>query len=465
MHMRRLWLSVALTAVLVGAGSGRAQTSRPVNPLRMTPVVVAYRKAAPAVVNISTERLVQMRWGPPGFLDGPFEEFFPRRTVRTMSLGSGFFIHPAGYIVTNAHVVRRAEKITVTLADKSTYAAEVIASNDAHDLVVLRVRGAGRRRFRFLRLGRSDDLMIGETVIAIGNPFGFQNTCTTGVISALDRKLEFPGGVEFSGLIQIDAPINPGNSGGPLLNIAGELIGINTAIRPDAQGIGFAIPVDLLTNDLARLLDFERLNRVVVGLSVRQRRTSSGDQLVVTSVTPGSPAAQAGCRVGDRLLALDGRPVRQLPDYQIPMLSARAGQKVRLKCLRGGKTVQVVIQVKARPKPDGAALARRLFGLELQTLTPEIARRLRLAVGRGLLVTAVQRNGPAHRLGLAAGDVIFQLGRWQVTDLDDVGAVLEDVEPGTLLRIGYVRGNIRFWTLIRARRIQTSPPGKAKLAI
>ena len=329
----------------------------------------------------------------------------------------------------------------------------------AHELVTV---GTGDCRQNALILEQANRR---EPVVAVGNAYGYEHTVTQGIISALHRAVQVDEAQDYDDLIQTDASINPGNSGGPLLNIAGELIGINTAIRPDAQGIGFAIPVDLLTNDLARLLDFERLNRVVVGLSVRQRRTSSGDQLVVTSVTPGSPAAQAGCRVGDRLLALDGRPVRQLPDYQIPMLSARAGQKVRLKCLRGGKTVQVVIQVKARPKPDGAALARRLFGLELQTLTPEIARRLRLAVGRGLLVTAVQRNGPAHRLGLAAGDVIFQLGRWQVTDLDDVGAVLEDVEPGTLLRIGYVRGNIRFWTLIRARRIQTSPPGKAKLAI
>ncbi len=439
------------------AGPARAAES---NPLRITPVVKAYRKSRPAVVNISTERLIQTRWGLFGFGDDPFEEFFPKRTMRTASLGSGFLIHPAGYIITNAHVVRRAQKITATLSDKSTHAAEVVAANDAHDLAVLRIKDAKGRKFGFLRLGRSDDLMIGETVIAIGNPFGYQNTCSTGVISALGRKLEFRGGSVYRGLIQIDAPINPGNSGGPLLNIAGELIGINTAIRADAQGIGFAIPVDMLEADIPKLLDFERLNRVIFGLTVRQRRTDRGGNLVVAAVAADTPAARAGCKVGDRLLTLNGKNLVQLPDYQIEMLSARPGSKVKLRVLRGGRKIDLEVAVTIRPKPDGAALAQRLFGMKLRQLTPELARRLGLAVNAGLIVDGVEANAPAARLGIRSGDVVFQLGRWYVTDLERVGLILEDVGPGEVLRVGIVRGRVRAWGSIEARKIEVRPPAE-----
>ncbi len=448
-----LLLAAGLVASAAGKATGQVRPTR--KNLRVTPVVEAYRRASPAVVNISTRRLVRMSWRLFGFYDDPFEDFGPRffrPAIPTVSLGSGFVIHPAGYLVTNAHVVRRAEKITVTFPDKRTYQAEVVAANTADDLAVLKIVGAEARRFRHIRLGRSDDLMIGETVIAIGNPLGYQNTCTTGVISALDRTLRFRDGREYGGLIQTDAAINPGNSGGPLLNILGELVGINTAIRADAEGIGFAIPVDRLLEDMPRLLDFERLNRVVFGLAVRQRHTDTGEELVVTSVAPGSPAAEAGCRVGDRLVALDGVALRQLPDYQVPMLEARPGRLVRLECRRAGRPVRLVVQVKPRPKPDGAALAAALLGVELRTVTPALARRLGLAVTAGLLVTGVEPRSPADRVGIRRGDVIFQIGRWYVTDLDRLGAILEDVRPGTALHIGIIRGNVRAWASITTRK-------------
>jgi len=453
MRCRRLLL--LLSAALPAAAPAAGPATRPARSLRVTPVVEAYRRASPAVVNISTVRPVQMNWRMFGLTDDPFEEFLPRlfrRTVPATSLGSGFLVHPDGYIVTNAHVVRRARKITVTLADESAFSADVVAANSEHDLAVLKVRGAGDRRFDFLPLGRSDDLMIGETVIAIGNPLGYQNTCTTGVLSALDRKLEFRGGVAYDRLIQIDAPINPGNSGGPLLNIAGDLIGINSAIRADAQGIGFAIPVDLLAADFPKLLDFERLNRVVFGLTVARRHTPAGKRLVVASVAPGSPAAEAGCRVGDCVLALNGKPLKHLPHFQIAMLGIDPGATARLRCLRAGKTVRFDVTVKARPKPDGGALAEGLFGLHLKALTEELARRLRLPVEAGLLVTRVEQGSPADELGIRRGDVVFQLGRWYVTDLDRVGAILEDVEPGGTLRVGIIRGRVRAWASLKARK-------------
>ncbi len=452
-----------VVALLTLAGAARAQEPTTARSLRVTPVVKAYRAAGPAVVNISTERLVRMGSRMFGQRDDPFEEFMSNifgRAVPAISLGSGFLIHADGYIITNAHVVRRAQKITISLADKSSFQASVVATNPDHDLALLKIDSASGRKFPFLRLGRSDDLMIGETVIAIGNPLGYQNTCTTGVLSSLDRTLTFRGGTTYSGLIQIDAPINPGNSGGPLLNIAGELIGINTAIRADAQGIGFAVPIDSLKADLPKLVDFERLNRVVLGLKVSQIVGRTEEEVVVTGVTPGSPAAKAGCKKGDRLLSLDAKPVRQLPDYLVAMLNARAGQKVTLGCERDGKQISLEAVLQIRPKPDVAALAWKHFGLRLQAVTPELAKQMRLRAEAGLLVTSVEAGGPSERLGLRRGDIIFQLGRWYVTDLDRVGAVLEDVQAGQKLRIGIIRGNVRAWTVIEARRFDTSPPPK-----
>ncbi len=461
MHWRLL--GVLMTAAALPAAAAPEPATRPARNPRVTPVVEAYRKASPAVVNISTVTPVQMGWRLFGGEDDPFEEFLPKffhRTVPVTSLGSGFLIHDQGYVVTNAHVVRRARKITVTLSDESSFEAEVVAANSEHDLAVLRIREAGKRTFPFLRLGRSDDLMIGETVIAIGNPLGYQNTCTTGVLSALNRKLEFRGGLAYDHLIQIDAPINPGSSGGPLLNAAGGLIGINTAIRADAQGIGFAIPVDLLTEDLPRLLDFERLNRVVFGLRVARQHAAEGERIVVASVEPGSPAAAAGCKVGDRLAALDGQELAQLPEYLIAMLRAKPGQTVRLRCRRDDRWVQAAIEIRARPKPDGAALAQGLFGLELKEITPELARQLGLPVEAGLLVTDVEAGSPAGQLGLRRGDIVFQIGRWYTPDLEMVGAILEDVTPGTAMQIGIIRGRVRAWAAVKVRK----PPATTRPA-
>lgn len=307
--------------------------------------------------------------------------------------------------------------------------------------------------------------MIGETVIAIGNPLGYQNTCTTGVISALGRKLEFRGGISHDGLIQIDAPVNPGSSGGPLLNIAGEMIGINTAIRADAEGIGFAIPVDRLTADLPKLLDFERMNRVVFGLTVRQRRLRGEPHLVVTDVAAGTPAAEAGCRASDRLATLNGQKLKRLPEFQIAMLGLAPAAKVRLGLLRGPKRIDLTVTLKLRPKPDGGALAEALLGLQLRTITPELARALRLRRNKGVVVTDVDRDGPAGKLGIRRNDILLQLGRWYVTDLDTVGAVLEDVAPGQELRIGIIRGKVRASAAIRARKRPTSRPVKDRLRI
>jgi len=427
---------------------------------RVTPVVLAYRAARPAVVNISAEKLVQARWGL--FGGDPFEDIFPSpftRRVPVKSLGSGVVIHRDGYIVTNAHVVRHAEKISVTMPDQTKYAAKVISTEVQHDLAVVQVLLPAGKKLPFLSLGRSDDLMVGETVIAIGNPLGYANTLTTGVISAVDRTLRFRGDVEYSGLIQTDAPINPGNSGGPLLNIRGELIGVNTAIRADAQNIGFAIPVAAVVEGLTKLLDFEQMNRVVFGAEVRQRHTPTGDELYVAAVRPGTPAA-GRLQKGDVLLALNGEALGQIPAYVCAMLTARPGTKLRLKARRAARELETHVTLLAKPRPNGKILAQRLFGVTLREVTPKLARELRLSVDQGLLVVGVDEGGPADRLGVQLKDVLFQVGRHFVRDLDDLGLILEKVEPGQTVKIGIVRRNVRALATLRTRRSASRRPDR-----
>jgi len=446
MRMSCLWMLAASCAVVAAQDVADPKVSR------VTPVVRATRRARPAVVNISTEKIISTRWGM--FGRDIFEDIFPspfRRRVPVHSLGSGFIVHPAGYIVTNAHVVRRAQTIHVKLADKSQHPARIISSDEAHDLAVLKIDPPKGKALSYLPLGRSDDLMVGETVIAIGNPLGYSHTVSCGIISALDRKLEFRENVSYGGLIQTDTPINPGSSGGPLLNIRGELIGINTAIRADAQNIGFAIPVDFLMNEFPALLDFERIQRAVFGAKVLQRHAASGDELYVAEVRPGTPAA-GKLRAGDRVISLNGRRVRQIPEFTCGMLSVKSGSAARLEVVRGGKTVAVRVAVRAKPRPDGKRLAGALFGMTLRKITPALARELRLPVTQGLLVVGIDEAGPAHRIGLRLKDVIFQVGKYYVGDLESLGMLLEGFPAGGVLRIGVARGSVAVWAQIRARR-------------
>ena len=459
MKSRSQWtlLLGLMTAVAVAASTPAAEP--PDSDARVTPVVKAYRKVRPAVVNIVTEQVVTARMGLTG--DDMFDRMFPSPFVRQVpvhSLGSGFVVHADGYIVTNAHVVRRAEKIEVMFADGTKYPARVISAMEGQDLAVLKIDANGGP-LPYLSLGRSDDLMVGETVIAVGNPFGYSSTVSVGIVSAVGRDLEFDNNVKIPGLIQTDAPINPGNSGGPLLNVHGQLIGITTAIRANAQSIGFAIPVDSLAAEMPDLMDFERLNRVIFGAAIVQRRTAWGTEVSVSAVRPGTPA-DGKLRKGDRVLALDGAKVEQIPDYTCPMLTARPGQKVRLRVERAGKATDVEVTLVAKPKPDGKVLAERLMGVTLKPVTGELAKDMRLAVDRGLVVVALDAAGPAAKLGVQLKDVLFQVDRFFVMNLDDLGMALEEVQGGQALRIAIVRHNVRAWATLRTREAATQPTTK-----
>ncbi len=448
-----LWSLWSAAVVLPAAGQTLPASTEPAlsdaQKVRVTPVVLAYRKAQPAVVNISAQVLVDRM---DIFGADPLDNIFNSPMLRpraVQSLGSGVVINAAGYIVTNAHVVRRASKITVTMLDRTQYDAKIIAADPAHDLAVLKVSPPEGKTLPYLPLGRSDDLMVGETVIAIGNPMGYANSVTTGVVSAVNRELEFSGGVKYQGLIQTDAPINPGNSGGPLLNINGELIGINSAIRADAQNIGFAIPVDALSGQLCSLLDYERINRVIIGVSVVQKHLDKGDELVISQVRGGTPANDK-LKSGDRVLSIDGQAIAQISDFACLMLRAKAGTPLRVKVLRDQQPLEVQITPQARPKPDGKALAIRTMGLTLRPVDEQLASDLGLQVERGLMVTEVEKGSPADKAGVHRRDVLFQMGRFYVKDLDELGSILEGMPAGQV-KIGVVRGNVAAWVNITLR--------------
>jgi len=428
-----------VAAGLVVLGAARAWSADPEpdrRSMRRTRVVEVFEGTRDAVVNISAMRILEER-SPFGDL---FDEIFPRHLVprrryRIQSAGSGFVVHKDGYIITNAHVVARTQDPKVIFADKREYDARLIAADQEHDLAVLKIETD--RPLPHLKLGRSDDLMVGETVIAIGNPFGYENTVTAGIVSALDRQLVFAGDqgeITYRGLIQTDAAINPGNSGGPLLNVLGELVGVNTAIRGDAENMGFAIPVNQLRALLPNIRSPEQLHRVQVGMRVRGR-----GRPVVVEVLTDSPAAEAQVRPGDNLLSVDGTRLSDALDFYFEMLGKRAGQSVAIELMRDDKKLAVRLQLRPVPKPDGVALARQRIGIALDELAPSDATRLGLGAEGALVITEVERGSPADRADMYRGDVLWQLGRYHVSNLDEVGQILKDTQSGDVMYIRIVR--------------------------
>jgi S1-C subfamily serine protease len=343
---------------------------------RVTPIVEVVEAASPAVVFIQTELYRDMQ--------DPLGRIF---TIKTgVGAGSGVVIMKEGFIITNNHVVEGARTIKVSFDkrfDENEYDAEVISAVKQEDLALLRIRG--EREFPTIPLGTSSDLMIGETVIAIGNPYGQTHTVSQGIISGLHRDVNIPtSGLHFDDLIQTDASINFGNSGGPLLNINGELIGINSAMNAQAQNIGFALPVDRVKAVLE-----EELMPTWLGFDVE-----AGDHLKVQNVIAGGPAAQAGLKEGDCIVSLNHRPVVKQEDYRLACVGLANLQEVEIEIERGAKTSTK--RLKVWDRPNGILFER--MGLK--------GEKLGLGSGTYVRVTEVQPEGPADRLGVKAGDVI-----------------------------------------------------------
>ena len=401
-------LRVALIALALGVSAAPALASDPF--LRQNTTVAVVKEIGPSVVNITTERVVASRnpfpHGGNPFFDSFFRDFFePRLPETVQSLGSGVLIDAEHHILTNEHVVGRASRIRVSLADGTEFDATLIGADPNNDIAVLKVDTD--KRLPWLEPGRSNDLMVGESVIAIGNPFGLSNTVTTGVISALNRSVRTEDFV-YHGFLQTDASINPGNSGGPLVNAEGELIAINTAVYGGgSQGIGFAIPIDTAKRVVDELiahgevtptwlgLDFQDLNsRLASALSLPQDLRGA----LVNRVRDESPARRADMRRGDVVTRLDGRPIESVRSVYEMLEISVAGQDLQIEFWRDGRLRTVRVKLEELPLRQVPRFVLETLGLEL-----------RPNKGGGYAVRSVREGSGSARIGIARGDLVLAI--------------------------------------------------------
>jgi serine protease Do len=380
---------------------------------RRTPIVEAVEKIGPAVVNISAERLVQQRRSS---LDA-FLGFDARpRGYRTESLGSGVILDSSGVVVTNDHVISGASSIWVTTADGREFEAKLEGADADNDLAVLTVEP---KKLRAAKLGTTSDLMIGETVIAIGNPFGLSNSVTTGIVSAVHRTVKAESGRNYSDFLQTDAAINPGNSGGALVNVLGELIGINTAIVGGANTIGFAIPIDRARRVVDELLHYGEVKSVWLGLRGttvglgNARPQSRGQGLRVRSVYPNSPAARAGLEPGDIVVSIDGRPIEGREDFDTALASTGTGRTLTLGFRREGQDRTVRLTTERTPDDLGLEILRRELGVGVRDTR------------NGPMVVSVTRNSPADAKGLDRGDLLLAVNNHKVKTVEELAKSVE----------------------------------------
>jgi len=401
---------------------------------RETAVVRAVREVSPAVVNISSAYEVRKRTSPfSGFGLNPFfDEFFrdffdPRfeRRQQNTSLGSGVIIDgEKGLILTNAHVIQKAGTIKVVLQDEREFEGRIVGADPDSDLAVLKIDS--KDRLPAIKMGSSEDIMIGETVIAIGNPFGFSHTVTTGVISAVNRSIRAQDRV-YHDFIQIDASINPGNSGGPLLNINGDLIGINTAIYAKAQGIGFAIPIGKARKIISDLIQYGEVIQAWIGITVQNMDESLARYLevpgnkgiVIKTVEPKSPAKKAGMQESDIILSIDNKKINSIDDYKSITKSIAAGDTLRAIFWRNGKTQNVVINTKVYPLDQAEDLAFRLLGIKVEDLTKKKRKAYRIYAREGVVISKIKENSYLYRIGAQPGDVIRQIDDYTIQTSED----------------------------------------------
>jgi len=329
-----------------------------------------------------------------------------------------------GFILTNAHVIERAGKIKVVLQDEREFEAKIVGADPDSDLAVLKIES--QKLLPSIEMGSSDDLMIGETVIAIGNPFGFSHTVTTGVISAVNRSLRAEDKV-FLDFIQIDASINPGNSGGPLLNINGDLIGINTAIYAKAQGIGFAIPINKAKKIISDLIQFGEVIQAWIGITVqnldaelaRYLKVPGKKGVMVQAVEPQSPARKAGLQEGDIILAIDKKKIASLREFWSVKKTYAAGDSLNARIWRDGEIKNIRVKTKMFPMALAEELAFRLMGIRVEDLTRKNRRQYRISVRQGVVISEIDSRSHLANTGVRPGDVIRQIDDIATTNKDD----------------------------------------------
>lgn len=402
---------------------------------RRTPFVDVVRNEGESVVAIAATHLVTQSVS----LFDVFEGARPREATR-QTIGSGSVIHPSGYVLTNAHVVAMASELSIILPGGKELAAHVVSALPEQDIAVIKADVPRGTKLPAVRLGSSDDVMVGESVLAIGAPVGLQHTVTSGIVSALSRDIQPSARVQFKGLIQIDAAINPGNSGGPLFNVLGEQIGVNTAIRGDAQNVGFAIAIDTVKRALPRVLSVESRARERLGLHlVKDVEQGARKGALVGTVDRGSPAANAGIEPGMIVVEVEGLATPTLIDALVALLEQPPQTKFSVRALLPEGTIDVFkLAIDALPPPDGKQLAKQRLGIAVADLDTATAARMGLRAGAGVIVKSVDGGTPAARAGIASGDLVTRVGPFGVRRIADL-AVLERVDAGDGVPVRVVR--------------------------
>ncbi len=400
---------------------------------RLTPIVRAVRDCGPAVVNIQGQKSVTSTTSGGGSSS---------REVNGM--GTGVVIDPRGYILTNHHVVDGVRRINVTLENGRTYVARIIARDKSTDLAVIRIRTPSP--LPVVPLGSSHDLMVGETVIAVGNAYGYEHTVTQGIVSALHRNVQVNETQQYLDLIQTDASINPGNSGGPLLNIDGEMIGLNVAVRAGAQGIGFAIPLNKALDVAARLMSIERLDNHWHGMAAMAVDGPTGP-MTVARIDRDSPAQLSGLQRGDLLERIGSTRIRRAIDVERALLGRSVGDRVAMRVRRDGEIVNLDIAVAKRSSSAGGRTSQvansiqqatwKMFGLRLTQASSSALRAAELPYQGGMRVVAVRSGSSAAEQGVQKGDILVKMHRWTISSPKDVRQVIENTD--SLARIGSVK--------------------------
>jgi serine protease Do len=421
-----------------------------------------------SVVNIRVVK-VERTAGPEGLGPGtPFEEFFgqffggvPRmpRGERQQGAGSGFVLAPEGMIITNNHVVEGAKEITVTLADKREYPAKIVGRDPKTDIALLKIDV--KEPLPAVVLGDSDRLRVGDWVVAVGNPFGLSNTVTAGIVSAKGRVI---GAGPYDDFIQTDASINPGNSGGPLFNLQGEVIGINTAIVAQGQGIGFAVPVNQAKALVPQLEAKGEVTRGFLGVSIqditpdlaRSLKLADVKGALVADVTAGGPAEAAGVKRGDVVMRYDGKEVADAHTLPALVAGTPVGKTVTLAVRRNGTEEELRATVGRMPgeraEASGAAEPEQgKWGLALRELTPQTARRLGLPAGEGLVVAGVRPGSPAAEAGVRPGDVVLEVNRQKVTSVQEAQELVRKQGDEAPLLLLIKRGDATLFAALDAK--------------
>jgi serine protease Do len=430
-------MPLAIVCLFAAAGTVTSASDR------MTPIVKAVQGAKDSIVNIHGQKTLGAGEDP------TIRGDMPRRVN---GMGTGVVIDERGYIITNFHVVDGVQKIEVTTDDGTNYIAQLVSRDPVADLAVIKINAPSK--LPVITIGTSSDLMVGESVVAVGNAYGYENTVTRGIISALHRSVQVNDTQGYDDLIQVDAAINPGNSGGPLLNIDGEMIGINVAVRAGAQGIGFAIPADKAMGVAAKLLSVERLDKHWHGIIV-QGAAAPEPGVVVSAVDKESPAAAVGLKSGDVITAVGKQEVVRPLDLERALLGRKVGEAVPLTVRRNDQSVKLTLTLSDLPArtPSDADLAWDVLGLRLSPISSQQFKQMQaqspklVAYRGGVTITEVRPDSPASRQHLRAGDVLVGIHVWETVNNENVTWILNrsdlgDIEP---LKFYIFRGNETFY--------------------